>query len=305
MRPRPFTMPLRTLVCLALGATIASCGGTSSPAAGDIATVAGYGVQPAITTVPAGDLDIAGKLLVCTDAGSPPDEFYNAQGQLAGHDIDTGLVIAARLRLTPQFIDSVFDTIILAVTTGKCDMIITGQTITNKRLKAVEMVPYFTGGDRLVVKAGNPSNINGVQDLCGKKVTTELGTVEADYLAKVSTDQCTSVGKPAMLLTLEPKATTSLQAVQTGLVDAGLMDSDLVSYITQTHPQDYLAVGGVINGTPQGISISYTKPGLITATRTVLDSMEKDGTLLKIMTNWNVQVKAIPPLDFRPPASSA
>ena len=300
---KSLTLPLRILVCIALGAATFSCGGSSSPAAGgSVDTVAGYGTQPAVATVPSSNLIVPGRLLMCTDVGTPPDEFYNAQGQLVGHDIDTGNVIAARLRLSPQWIDSVFDTIILAANTGKCDIIIDGMGMTAPRGKAIKQIPYFTGGDRLLVKSGNPSNITGIDNLCGKSVAVLLGAVEQDYVNGYSAT-CTSAGKPAVKLVVEQKLPTAVLAVGSGLVDTALIDSDYISYLKQTQPTVFDAVGSVLHGIPQSMNVSYSKPELIAAVTTVVQSMEKDGTLLKIMTNWGVQVKPIPPIDYMPPGS--
>ena len=77
-----------------------------------------------------------------------------------GLDIDIGTEIANRLGLKVQFVNSVFDTIIAAVTSGKCDIIISAQNITADRQKQVSMIPYFKAGQSFVAAKGNPKNIN-------------------------------------------------------------------------------------------------------------------------------------------------
>ena len=83
-----------------------------------------------VATVPDGLLVFEGKLVICSDIPYPPLEFFDDQGNPTGSDIDIGTEIAKRLGLTVQIENSVFDTIIDAVTGGKCDIIISAQNIT-------------------------------------------------------------------------------------------------------------------------------------------------------------------------------
>jgi len=124
-----------------------------------------------------------GHLLICTDFPYPPQEFFDDSGNPQGLDVEIGNEIAKRLSLKVQYVNSVFDTIIAAVTSGKCDIIISAQNITTDRSKQISQIPYFEAGQSMVAAKGNPQNINTTMDLCGKSATAESGTTEADYLA--------------------------------------------------------------------------------------------------------------------------
>jgi hypothetical protein len=132
--------------------------------------------------VPSGQLAFADKLVICSDVPYPPQEFFDANANPIGSDIEIGQEIAKRLGVTPVIQNSVFDTIIAAVTAGKCDIIISAQNITSARIKQVDMIPYFQAGQSFVVAAGNPLGIKVQNDLCGKKIAAETGTTEVDYL---------------------------------------------------------------------------------------------------------------------------
>ena len=84
--------------------------------------------------------------------------------------------------LQVQIENSVFTTIIAAVTSGKCDIIVSAQNITAERLDQVNMIPYFRAGQAFVVAKGNPEGISKPLDLCGKSVAAEQGTTEVDYV---------------------------------------------------------------------------------------------------------------------------
>ena len=132
--------------------------------------------------MPAAQLIFPGKLVVCSDIPYPPLEYFDDAGNPTGSDIDIATGIANKLGLTVQIENSVFDTIIAAVTGGKCDIIVSDQNITADRLKAVDMIPYFKAGQSFVVAKGNPKAINATTDLCGKSVAAEQGTTEVDYV---------------------------------------------------------------------------------------------------------------------------
>ena len=57
-------------------------------------------------------------------------EFRDEKEQWAGMDIDLGTELATRLGLTAQFVDTVFDTIIPSLLSGKCDIIMSSMSVT-------------------------------------------------------------------------------------------------------------------------------------------------------------------------------
>ena len=94
-----------------------------------------------VATIPSDQLLFAGKLTICSDLPYPPQEYFDANGNPIGSDIEIGQGIAARLGLQAEVVNSVFDTIIPALTGGKCDIIISAQNINPERLTQVDMIP--------------------------------------------------------------------------------------------------------------------------------------------------------------------
>jgi ABC-type amino acid transport substrate-binding protein len=135
-----------------------------------------------LPTAPASDLITAGTLTICSDTSYPPQESLDANQKPTGSDIDLINEIGKRLGLTVVVKTTNFNAIIPALTGGTCDAIISAQTITADRQKQVDMIPYFAAGQAFVVVAGNPDNIKIVDDLCGKAVAAEDGTVEAMHI---------------------------------------------------------------------------------------------------------------------------
>ncbi len=276
-------------------------------ACGPAASTAGPVGTP-VAQIPDSALAQAKHLLICTDFPYPPQEFFDANGNPQGLDVDLGNEIANRLGLKVQYVNSVFDTIIAAVTSGKCDIIMSAQNITTDRSKQISQIPYFEAGQSMVAAKGNPQNINSTSDLCGKSAAAESGTTEADYLQgtgdyvdKGLTQACTAAGKPAITVVVTQKDTDALQQLQSGKVAVYFADSPVAAYYTVQHPDQFQVVGQVLEPIAEGIGVpcgqaDCTNAPLSTvgqAVQTALKSMQADGTYLKILTKWNLQNSAV------------
>ena len=276
-------------------------------ACGPAASTAGPVGTP-VAQIPDSSLAQAKHLLICTDFPYPPQEFFDANGNPQGLDVDLGNEIANRLGLKIQYVNSVFDTIIAAVTSGKCDIIMSAQNITADRSKQISQIPYFEAGQSMVAAKGNPQNINGTSDLCGKSAAAESGTTEADYLqgtgdyvGKGLTQACTAAGKPAITVVVTQKDTDALQQLQSGKVAVYFADSPVAAYYTVQHPDQFQVVGQVLEPIAEGIGVPCGQADCTNAPlspvgqaiETVLKSMQADGTYLKILTKWNLQNSAV------------
>lgn len=293
MRWKSLFWPLGAAMAAAV--VLAGCGGSSSKSSSTTSTSSTSATASKhVATVPSSELVASGHLYICSDIPSPPQEFYDASGNLVGSDVETGNEIAARLGLKPQWVNSVFDTIIAAVNAGKCDIVLSGQNITPERQKQVHMVPYFKAGQTFVVKKGNPEKISSdPMTLCGKKLAAQLGATE-QQTAEAFSKKCTAAGKGKIDVIVTQKSSDALQQVQTGHAVAFFQDSPVVAYYVKTQPSVFEAAGGVIDPINEGISIPQSKPKLIRAVVAALKSMEADGTYTKILKKWGENNFTVP-----------
>jgi len=240
---------------------------------------------------------------VCSDIPYPPQEFFDANGNPTGSDIDLGAAIATRLGLTETVNNTVFDTIIAALQGGKCDIIISAQNITSDRIKQVDMIPYFQAGQSFVVAKGNPKGITSTDSLCGLNIAAETATTEINYLQGTGdykgaglTQACTKAGKPAINAKEYEKDSDALLALQAGQVDAYFADSPVAGYYTVQHADSFdLAPVPPLEPAREGISVANDAghKDLVTAVQAALVSMINDGTYLTILTKYGVQSGAV------------
>jgi polar amino acid transport system substrate-binding protein len=256
----------------------------------------------ALPTVPATDLIKAGSLTVCSDTSYPPQEYLDASQKPVGADIDLINAIGQKLGLQVVIKTTDFNAIIPALTSGTCDIIISAQTITADRQKQVDMIPYFAAGQSFVVLKGNPQGIKTVDDLCGKTVAAEDGTVEAMHISGTGdykpadglSQQCVAKGKAKITLKTFTADTDALLALQAGTVAAHFTDEPVAGYeVVNGQDKFELVTGLSLERGPEGISVGKNHTGLSAAIKATLDSMIADGSYLAVLNKWGIQSGAV------------
>jgi polar amino acid transport system substrate-binding protein len=295
------------LVLVVVGLLASACGTATvpTPTAAPVPTAAPTATPTAapsiVATVPDDQLIFNGKLVICSDMPYPPLEYFDEDGNPLGSDIEMGAEIGRRLGLTMEVVNSVFDTIIPALTGGRCDIIISFQNINDERLGQVDMILYYEAGQAFLVQAGNPANIQAIEDLCGKKIAVESGTTMLDYLGGTgdfATTGLPSICQAASLAAAEPqpygKDSDAVAALQAGTADAYLADFPVAAGYANDRPDTFaLAPLPQIAPAPVGISVAKTNTGLRDAVKTALVSMIEDGKYLEILTKYHIESGAV------------
>jgi polar amino acid transport system substrate-binding protein len=281
-----------------------------APAATAIPTAAPTAAPTPVATISGDKLSQKGRLLICSDLPYPPMEFFDENGNPVGMDVDMGKEIGARLGLKVEFVNSMFDTIIAAVTSGKCDILISAMNITAERSKQISFIPYFQAGQSFVTLKGNPEKINGPMDLCGKSAAAESGTTEVDYLQGTGgykdnglTQQCVKAGKKPINVVITQKDSDAYQQLQASKVSVYSTDTPVAAYYVLQNSDQFQTAGPVMEPIPEGIGVpcgvsDCSKAPLSDvgkAVETALKSMQTDGTYAKILAQWKLSDGAVKP----------
>jgi polar amino acid transport system substrate-binding protein len=277
-----------------------SVGNSASPNASQSVVANSSAAASPVATVPDGQLRFPGKLVVCIDIPYPPQEMFDEQGNPTGADPDLAAEIANRLGLQVQIENSVFDTIIAALTSRKCDIIVSAQNLTAERLGQVNMIPYFKAGQAFVVAKGNPEGISAPLDLCGKSVAAEQGTTEVqyvlgegDYKGAGLNKQCTAAGKAEVDMKQFQKDSDALLSLSAGQVAAYFADSPVAGYYTVQQPDQFELSGVTVEIANEGISVAKDRNGLADAVLTALKSMAADGKYVEILSKYGLEDGAV------------
>ena len=248
-----------------------------------VGAAAAVAARSSVTPPPA--IKSAGQIVYCSDISYPPEESFAAGNKPIGSDIDIGTGIAKLMGVKATFKNTTFDSIIPALTTKKCDAIISGMNDTASRRKQVDFVDYLKVGQSLMVKKGNPSHISALASLAGKRVSVESGTTNRDFLAAAS-KKLVKAGKKAITIVTFPKDTDAASALKTGRVDAYFGDSPVaVYYANRDH--SFEVGGSPINPLSIGIAIRKGDP-LKPAVQQALSQLYANGTMKKIVAKWGM-----------------
>jgi polar amino acid transport system substrate-binding protein len=240
-------------------------------------------------------------LNVGSDTSYEPAEFLAADGQTAvGYDVDLAKAIAATLGMKADVQTAKFASILPSLG-AKYDLGISSFTITPERLKAVNFVSYFNAGVLWAVKKGNPTNFS-LDDICGKKVGVQTGTVEEDPDVSGRSAACVKAGKPAIqIVTLENQTDVTTRLVG-GSIDAMSADTPIINNALAKTNGQLETLGKTYDAAEQGIAIAKNDTALAAVIEKVMNKLIEDGTYKKILTTWNNDDGAISKAVLNPTA---
>ena len=131
----------------------------------------------------------AGVLVMGTSADYPPCEFHievDGKDTIVGYEVALAQYIADDLGVELEVVDMAFDGLCISLSKGDFDIIIASMGITPERQQAVDFTdPYYSGGaQQILVLKENADKYNTVDDLKGKKIGYQSGTIQEGVLAE-------------------------------------------------------------------------------------------------------------------------
>lgn len=240
-----------------------------------------------------------GKLLIAADASYAPNEYtLEDSEEIIGMDVDLGKAIGKTLGLEVEFVNTSFDGILAGIQAGRYEAGMSSFTDTKEREGTVDFVTYLEAGTSTMVRKCNPKNIKSTEDLCGKKVGAENGTVQLDQLTKEDAEgsvvkACKDAKKQPPEAKGFPKQTDVNAALQSGRIDAYLADSPVVDYALKKTGDAFEKAGEDTDSAPYGIALPKTAAGMKEAVQGAVQKLMDDGTYKKILDNWGTGDGAI------------
>lgn len=153
-----------------------------------------------------------GTLVMATNAEFPPYEYYEGQ-DIVGIDVEIGRAIAEKLGMTLKVDDMAFDSIVVAVQSGKADIGLAGMTVSEDKKKNINFSdPYTTAAQVIIVKEDSP--IASPADLEGKNIGVQLGTTGDQFAGDIKDAKVERYSK----------GFEAVQAMSQGKVDAVIID---------------------------------------------------------------------------------
>ncbi len=221
----------------------------------------------------------AGVLKVGSDITYPPFEVMEA-GKPAGFDVEMAQEIAKALGVKLEYVNTAWDGIFAALKAGKFDMLLSGISITEERMKSFDLVfsePYFLSGQGVGVRVGD-ARIRNAADLKGKVVGVQINTT-----GQVATEKVGGVKEIKKYEQL-PEAYADLKAKR---VDAVVADYPVIVANAKADGK-FVPVKGLQLGEPEklGIPVRKEDADLLTVVNKVIADLKQSGRYDRMRKKW-------------------
>src|SRR5690606_17411149 len=182
------------------------------------AAVAGMQSAHAQTTVKEGTLTVG------TDLTYPPYAYFD-QKVPTGFDPDFSRLMAQKLGLKAEILDTRFADLVLGLRANRFDMVASALYVTPERAKLIDYVPYLKTGSSLIVLNASKNSPAGPADLCGMKVSTIKAASWTPKLTAVSESTCKQAGKQPIRIMEFPTSPEALMALKSSAADVMMEDA--------------------------------------------------------------------------------
>ena len=224
-------------------------------------------------------------LIVGIIAGYAPFAILDNDGNIEGFDIDIARIIAKKLNKNLVLQDMSLSALLVALQQNKIDMVLTGLSITEERLKKIAMIHYQ--GEPvttypLVFWKEVPQDVSSIEDLITNKNVTicvEPGSTQEKFLLQFpSLTLCQSGAISEIILNLK------YQKAQ-----AALLDPDVYPTFKKQTPElteINVPLPKAFQSTGVGIGINRNNDYLIKKVSTIITELKNNGTIAKLQDKW-------------------
>jgi polar amino acid transport system substrate-binding protein len=273
MKKRSVFFAFPTAVMLLSAVTVlSSCQKKPVVSNSEVAPAAQTEAQASIPTIK------SGSLLIGMEIGYPPMEYFDVDGKTPiGFDVNMGKIVAERLGLKVEYVDTAWDGIFAGVETNRYDCIMSAVTITPERLANYNFTkPYIGNAQALVLMKNTTVTAKSPEELTGLEVAYQAETTSDIYMTKLAEDGLEFVPREY------DKVLNCFDELRIGRVNAIVCDSLVAfDYIAPEDSPFEIVWQGSADET-FGICLKKGNDALTAAIDQVLDSMFADGTMLKL-----------------------
>ncbi|MDF2810863.1 MAG: nocT [Microvirga sp.] len=245
------------------------------------------------------------KVKIATEGAFPPWNAVDSSGKAVGFDIDVGMALCERAKLSCEFVTQDWDGIIPGLSVGKYAAIMAGMSITEKRKQVIAFSQpyavtssYFVMSKSLNLPATDATaRIDlGTEDAASQAVLAELKTALKGRTIGVqrSTNAEAFVrryfGDTVDVRSYDTQDNLNLDLVA-GRIDGGLADYSVWKLFLDSKDGASAAlfgprISGGLFGPGVGIGLRKDDTELAAKFNQAIESARADGTLSKLSVKW-------------------
>ena len=213
------------------------------------------------------------KLIMVTEASFAPYEYYS-DGKIVGVDVDIAKEIALEMGRKLVVKDVSFDSIIHEVKSGKADLGVAGISYSDERAKQVDFSLEYTTS-RQVVLVRESSSINSIDDIKGKKIAVQLGSVADMYVSEMYDNKN---------IVREKKYLAAIQDLKDKKVECVVMDELPAKEIVGEN-NDIKILNDILAEDSYGIIVDKGNKEFLDVVNRVVERLKQEGKIDKFIIN--------------------
>jgi arginine/lysine/histidine transporter system substrate-binding protein len=222
----------------------------------------------------------SGKIVLGTSPDYPPYEFINSKKEIVGFDIEIAKQIAKDLGVTLEIKDMEFKGLLAALQAGSVDFVLAGMTPDEDRKKSVDFSQvYYTAVQTIVVRAEDKDKIKTTDDLKGKKLGVQKGTIQED----IAKEQVAGAEAKAL-----GKITDLVLAVKSKNLDAAIIEGPVAkAYVNANKDLVISEIKLKVEEAGSAVALKKGNEELVKSIDKTLDKLIKDKTIENWVTDAN------------------
>jgi len=233
-------------------------------------------------------------LRVATNAEFEPFESVDKEsGELIGFDIDLIKAIADKIGYEVKFDNMEFEAVLGAVTSGSCDVGISGLTINAKRKKSVDFSDaYYSGAAQILIVGANDTYYTGKtkeeldEQLKNQKIGVCTGFTGQAY-AK-GDDEWGFKGIEGAKISIYDNVSLAIADLKNGTINAIIMDDSVAKNAASENSDIAKVVDVTLTVEEYGIAIKKGNTELAEKINKAFNELKEDGTYEKLLKEYGL-----------------
>ncbi|MFT3666727.1 transporter substrate-binding domain-containing protein [Piscinibacter sp.] len=219
--------------------------------------------------------------------GTFPPFSYRQGGELIGYDVDLAAIVFKKLGVKVQFVDTQWSGVVLALLSGRFDIIMSSLSYTKERMEKVAYsIPYADSSLALLVRSGDAAKIKSLDDLSGLTLGLKAGTPEevesSNFNKKVAAARGAGF-KSVKTFDADPPAYLALSQ---GSVDGVISNMTNLGMVLKQAPGKYALVQNIAGNSYAGIGIRKEDNDLRAYIDAEIKAAAASGQMAALQEKW-------------------
>jgi polar amino acid transport system substrate-binding protein len=181
---------------------------------------------------------LVGKTIkIAQDGESPPYSFRDPKdfNHIVGMDTELAETVFRCAGIPIEIVTGGWSGLLPSVISGQADVMWDILYYTPERAKRVDFVTYMVAATGALVAKGNPKGISAMGDVCGKRATAGLATVE-EAAFRDQAAKCLAAGKPDVSIVTYPDIPGGTRLIRNDRADVMLAGLTMIQALVAENP---------------------------------------------------------------------